>query len=399
MKQVKLALVWGALLLIISSCKKGEKIDEPILPKVLMVSSFAGGEGNAYLDGPKGVNAFYQPNGITTDLSGNMYVADKINCSIRKITPDGTVTTIAGKGGKEEFEFAGLVDGTGANARFRAPTGIRSDASGNLYVVDQGNNCIRKITSEGVVTTLAGGAGNGFADGPGATAKFNNPQDIAVDVANNLYVTDYGNNRIRKITPAGVVSTYAGTGVQSTSDGPIATARVRSPFAINIDPTGIIYFSEESGGQLRKIADGIVTTLVPFPGYVDGPVALAAADKIAGIAIDAKGDVYVSDQNNALIRKVSFINGIGVIKTIAGIKTTSAERSLAAFKPANGFADQTKFVAIFGLTIDKQENLYVADAGRGGQIKKISLETDPRVPQESKETKDARLWNKPIGWK
>ena len=181
------------------------------------------------------------------DGSGNLYVADASNNRIRLITTNGTVSTFAGSG------TAALIDGTGTAASFYYPYGIAIDAAGNLYVADERNNAIRKITSSGVVTTLAGSGSVGSADGTGAAASFSNPTGVAVDSAGNIYVTDVGNNEIRKITPAAVVTTVAGSAKSGFADGTGAAAEFEYPYGLSIDPKGNIYVSDQGNEKIRKI--------------------------------------------------------------------------------------------------------------------------------------------------
>jgi len=212
-----------------------------------VVSLLAGGtEGN--LNGQGASAQFKYPVGVCADASGNIYVADNKNHLIRKITPTGAVTTFAGSGS------SGNADGTGTAAQFEEPYGICSDAAGNIYVADNLSSRIRKITPAGVVTTIAGSAGAGFADGSAATAKFNQPNGICVDAQGNIYVSDYNNNRIRKITTAGDVSTLAGSGLQGNTDGPALQARFNRPGHICITADGIIYLADRYNHRIRKIA-------------------------------------------------------------------------------------------------------------------------------------------------
>jgi hypothetical protein len=174
-----------------------------------------------------GVSAgFYQPFGLAIDASNNIYVADQADSHIRKITPAGLVTTIAGTAAK------GYADGAGNKAAFNGPSGITVDNSGNIYVADTFNNLIRKITPAGIVTTLAGNITKGYADGVGTAAAFNNPFGLVTDANGNLYVTDYYNNRIRKITPNGVVSTFAGSGSPYSADGISTAANISGPYVL-----------------------------------------------------------------------------------------------------------------------------------------------------------------------
>lgn len=203
------------------------------------LSNFAGNLGSAgYRDATGALAMFNTPLGIATDASGNVYVADRDNHIIRKITPAGVVTTFAGLAAS-----AGSVDGSGAAARFYMPSGVAVDASGIMYVADTYNHTIRKISTTGVVTTLAGTAGlNGSADGSGAAARFYLPMGIATDANSNVYVADYNSQTIRKITPTGVVTTLAGTvNVSGNIDATGSAARFNYPFGIAVDASGNVY--------------------------------------------------------------------------------------------------------------------------------------------------------------
>jgi len=279
-------------------------------------------------DGTGAAASFRGLRAVAVDSSGNVYVADTYSSTIRKITPAGVVTTLAGTpvpiGGE-----GGFADGTGANALFKDPMGIAVDASGNVYVADTGNQVIRKITIDvngvATVTTLAGREREGgFADGTGADARFSGPVEIAVDSSGNLYVADSGNVVVRKITPAGVVTTLAGkAGEAGSTDGTGADARFGDLSGIAVDSSGNVYVSESYAATIRKITPaGVVTTLAGTPvpvgengGFADGTGAAAKFFDPEGVAVDASGNVFVADFNNQSIRKIT---PAGVVTTFAG---------------------------------------------------------------------------------
>lgn len=321
--------------------------------QTVQVSTFAGNNSWGSNDGTGTIARFNQPVGVSVNSIGNLYVADKYNHRIRKIISTGAVTTLAGN-------IYGFANGTGAAAKFKNPTGIALDGNGNIYVADRNNNCIRKITSAGVVTTLAGSTTWGYADGIGTAAKFKNPTGIAVDGNGNIYVTDSENHRIRKITSAGVVTTLAGSTWGST-DGTGAVAKFDTPTGITIDGIGNLYVTDRNNHRIRKITStGIVTTLAgSTPGFADGNGTVAKFSVPTGITVDGNGNLYVTDANNHRIRKIT---STGFVTTLAG--------------STPGFADGTGIVAKFnnptGITIDGNGNLYVADR-YNHRIRKIAI--------------------------
>jgi sugar lactone lactonase YvrE len=327
-------------------------------PKTAIVSTFAGNGTEGYADGTGTAAAFYRPDGIAIDGSGNLYVGDMANNRIRKITPAGVVSTLAGSGA------AGYADGTGTSAQFYYPAGIAIDASGNLYVADWAGNRIRKVTSAGVVSTLAGNGTAGFADGTGTSAQFNNPIGIAIDASGNLYVADEGNNRVRKITSGGVVTTIAGNGTAGYADGVGTFAQFNPPSGITIDGSGNLYVTDQNNYRIREITPaGAVTTLAGngTAGYVDGNGAFAEFNQPAGIARDGSGNLYVTDFGNNCIRKIT---PASVVSTLAG-------------NGAAGYSDGTGTSAQFngpgGIAVDGSGNLYVAD-WLNNRIRKITFE-------------------------
>lgn len=266
-----------------------------------IVSTLAGSGAMGSTDGGSTTATFNNPYAVAPDLLGNVYVADAGSNKIRKVTAAGNVSTVAGTGS------AGSTDGSASAATFSFPTGIAVDPAGTtIYVADQNSRKIRVI-SGGVVSTLAGTGASGSIDGPGSVATFSSLRNLALDAAGNLYVSDA--NKIRKVTPAGVVSTFAGSGAASSVNGVGTAASFNTAFGVAVDDYGNVFVSEQTGNRLRRITPaGVVTNLAGHAGSGGGGtdgigvgVSFAAPK---GIAIDAAGNVYVADQVNNKVRKV-----------------------------------------------------------------------------------------------
>jgi sugar lactone lactonase YvrE len=282
---------------------------------VTTVAGLAASHGSA--DGTRSTARFDYPYGVAVDSAGNAYVADTINNTIRKVTPAGVVTTLAGFAGS-----SGSADGTGSAARFYNPYSVAVDSAGNVYVADTRNFTIRKVTPSGVVTTLAGVAGyGGSADGWGGVARFYCPWGVAVDSAGNVYVADSNNHTIRRITPGRVVSTLAGlAGSYGSADGTGSDARFKNPYGVAVDNAGNVYVADSGNSTIRKVTpDGVVTTLAGLAGSygsADGTGSAARFKYPDGVAVDSADNVYVADTYNCTIRKVT---PGGVVTTLAGV--------------------------------------------------------------------------------
>jgi sugar lactone lactonase YvrE len=276
------------------------------------VSTLAGNGEAGFADGTGTDAQFALPTGIAVDSQGNIYVADFDNHRIRLITTKGVVSTLAGKGSP------GFADGNSQEAQFNNPAGVAVDSTGNVYVSDQANHCIRKISPAGQVTTLAGNGKTGFSDGNGLSSQFAFPTGIALDKKGNLLVADRDNHRVRLISPRGQVSTLAGTGKAGYSEGKTTTALFNAPNGITADQEGNVYVAEYGGNRIRKISlQGEVRTLAGngTPGYNDGGYQTSQFNHPSGIAVDRQGNVYVADAGNSCIRMIS---PTGNVSTLAG---------------------------------------------------------------------------------
>jgi IPT/TIG domain/NHL repeat len=312
-------------------------------------TTFAG-SNTGYADGSGASALFSSPTGITKDAAGNFYVADRNNNRIRKITPDGAVNTFAGSG-----SGGAIVNGTGIAAGFYSPYGITADASGNLYVGEYSNQAVRKVTSAAVVTTLAGNGTAGNQNGTGTAATFNQPVGLAVDASGNVFIADYINHLIRKITPAGVVTTFAGNGSPALTDGTGTSASFNGPFALVFDAAGNLIVADYLNHAVRKITPaGVVTTIAGngTAGYVDATGSAARFNRPAGLAVDVSGNIFICDAQNNRIRKIT---STGAVTTLAGNNTAGATDGIGAAAEFNyplglcgDFANSTLYIADFG---------------------------------------------------
>jgi sugar lactone lactonase YvrE len=268
-------------------------------------------------DGTGSTARFAGAEGIASDGHGNLFVVDKTSSIIRRVTAQGVVTTIAGSSGQP-----GSSDGVGSSARFRAPTRVTADSAGNLYVTDTGNSTIRKISATGSVSTIGGRVGTcGSSDGGAGSAQFCSPEGIALDQSGNLWVADTQNNTIRRIDPAGNVTTVAGQpGACGSADGQGIAATFCRPRDITVDRWNNVYVADTANSTIRMIdPKGKVTTLAGAPGScssADGPTGSSRLCSPAGITVDNWDNLYVADTGNSTIRRIDVNN---VTTTVAGV--------------------------------------------------------------------------------
>jgi sugar lactone lactonase YvrE len=321
------------------------------------VTTLAGNGALGLTNGKAASASFSNPMGIAVDSIGNVYVADSRNNIIRKINTDGIVTTLAGSG------IAGSADGKGSSASFFFPTALAADAAGDVYVADTHNSLIRKITPDGVVTTLAGRPPSNPVYKKNDTARFDNPYGIVADKMGNLFVCDWDKDVIKKISPAGKVTILAGSGDRGSKDGIGTKASFYLPEGIIIDSKDNLYITDTYNNMIRKISpDGVVTTLAgkSTKGSADGKGTAASFNHPDGITIDKNGNVYIADVGNNKIRKIT---PDGMVSTFTGSKIHGS---------ANGDIAAASFYRPYGITIDKNGSLYVADY-QNNLIRKISF--------------------------
>ncbi|MBA3663048.1 MAG: T9SS type A sorting domain-containing protein [Bacteroidetes bacterium] len=319
------------------------------------------------------------PAAVAVDAAGNIYIADASNNSIRKVNTSGIISTLAGTG---VAGYSG--DGAAATlATLNGPIGVAVDAVGNVYIADEYNHRIRKINTGGVISTFAGTGVLGYSgDGSAATiSTLYFPIGVAVDAAGNVYIADYGNDRIRKVNTGGVISTIAGNGLGGYSgDGAAATlAQLSGPTGVAVDPTGNVYIADYVNHRIRKVnAGGVISTLAGtgVAGYSgDGAAAtLAQLNYPFGVAEDAAGNVYISDKYNHCIRKV---NTGGIISTFAGT-------GVAGYSGDGAAATLAQLNYPFGVAEDAAGNVYIADLSNNS-IRKVSC-SGPTVTATSSNT-------------
>jgi len=323
-------------------------------PKAWVVSTLAGSGTAGSKDGDGDAAQFDNPRGVAVDSLGNIYVADERNNLIRKISPERVVSTFAGSG------TPGSENGTGRDAQFNNPSGVAVDTSGNIYVADSGNHQIRKITPGRVVSTIAGSGTEGSANGAGTAAQFREPAGVAVDTSGNIYVADARNHQIRKISPEKVVSTLAGSGTAGSVDEAGERAGFDWPTGVAVDTLGNIYVAGNIGHRIRKITPaGEVSTLAGgAEGFADRTGTKAQFDNPKSVAVDTLGNIYVADSDNLRIRKIT---PEGVVSTLAGSETAGSK---------NGAGRAAQFNNPTGVAVDTLGNIYVADRNNN-RIRKI----------------------------
>jgi uncharacterized protein (TIGR03437 family) len=340
------------------------------------ITTVAGNGSQTYSGdgGPAASAGLYNPSNVALDAAGNLYIADTGDCLIRKVSPAGTITTVAGVE-SDGVSICGAYAGDGVpatSALLNVPQAVAVDASGNLYIADTGNDRIREVSTAGIITTIAGGGG-ALTDGvPATQAELIGPYDIALDAAGNLYIADAGTNRIRRVPADGTITTVAGTlttGFEpgyAGDGGPATRALLSSPSGVALDATGNIYIADTGNDAIRKVStNGTITTVAGkqlFPGIGDGgyagdggPATSAELFGPAGVAVDAAGDLFIADTRNQRIREVL---ANGTITTVAGNGTPN-------YSGDGGPATAAELYTPNGVTVTASGGVYIADTGNG----------------------------------
>jgi sugar lactone lactonase YvrE len=306
--------------------------------------------------GPATSAQLYHPEGVAVDSTGSFFIADYSNNRIRKVTSEGIISTVAGNGTKG---YSGD-DGPATSAQLNGPMGVAVDSAGNLFIADYGNSRIRKVTSEGIISTVAGNGTKGYSGdaGPAVSAKLNGPTGVTVDSAGNVLIADYSNNRIRMVNPAGVISTIAGNGTTGFGGdgGPATSAQFYYPEGIAVNSAGNLFIADSSNNRIRMVNPaGIISTVAGngSGGYGgDGTSATSATlYGPTGVAVDSAGNLFIADYSNQRIRMV---DPAGVISTVAGngTKGYGADGGLAVSEMLNG---------PIGIAVNSAGDLFIAD--------------------------------------
>jgi NHL repeat len=321
--------------------------------------------------GPATSALLYSPTGIVVDAAGDLFIADTDNNRIREVTPDGVISTVAGNG---QFGFSGD-GGPAISAVLNRPSSVAVDTNGNLFIADSGNNRIREVTPPGVIYTIAGDGAAGpclgivsptcvpFSGdgGPATSAQLNSPDGVAVDAAGNVFVADSGNNRIRKVAPDGMISTIAGNGTLSFSGdgGPAISASLNTPVSVALDAVGDLFITDKGNARIREVTpDGVISTVT------------AGLFEPWAVTVDALGNLFVADTLNQVIRKVTSAR---VTAIVAGNGTSGAPSGDGGPATSAALSDPT------GVAVNAAGDLFIADSGNN-RIRKVTGVAASGVP-------------------
>jgi trimeric autotransporter adhesin len=348
------------------------------------IISTVAGNGTMGFSGDQGPATSAQlsgPNGIAVDSSGNLYICDSVTSRVRKVS-GGVIASIAGTGFIERVEGGYRVHNPATDAQLIQPRFVAVDAAGNVYIADYHKHRIRKV-SNGAITTVAGTEEQGFSGdgGPATSAQLWGPSGVAVDSTGALYIADTYNHRIRQVSN-GIITTVVGNGTRGFGgdNGPANAAALSSPESVAVDSSGNVYITDRGNGRIRKVSNGVITTVAgtgTFSFGGDGGPATSAQlhlytpigdfpstrpEPLSGVAVDSAGNVYIADELNQRVRRISG----GVITTIAGSAATSGRES-----GDNGPATSAELRNLIGVAVDSKGTFYVGGA-YSHRIRKVS---------------------------
>jgi sugar lactone lactonase YvrE len=351
-------------------------------PGTITIVAGTGDEGFSGDNGPALQAEFASPKGMRMDTRGDLYIADSDNQRIRRVDANGVITTVAGSG------IAGYSgdNGPATQAELHDPSDMVVDGAGNLYIADAGNHRVRRVDTRGIITTVAGTGQQGFSgyseagggvfsgdNVPAIQAQFDYPDSVTLDGAGNLYIADGDNNRIRRVDPAGIITTIAGTGAKGFAgdNGPAIGARLSFPSNLEVDGAGNLYFSDTFNYRVRRIGPkGVITTVAGTGGQGfagdDGPATRAQLSNVGGVAVDAAGNLYIADSSNGRVRR---IDTNGIITTVAG---TGVLGDAGNNRPAT----EAGLHYPGGVTVDGAGNLYIVD--QNGNRIRVVRRSEPR---------------------
>lgn len=326
--------------------------------------------------GPATSAQLFSPNGLAADQSGNLFIVDAGNDRIRKVAATGVISTVAGNGSRGFSGDGGPATSAEFSPSFSGHLGIAVDRSGNLYIPDYSNQRVRKVSPSGVISTVAGNgnresSGDG---GPATSAGLTDPIAVAVDSGGNLYIAEFAGNRVRRVDTKGIITTAAGGGpLGSNGDGGPATGAVlNAPYALAVDRAGNLYIGDTTARRVRKVdTKGIITTVAGNGGTAyagDGGPATKASFDLTGVAVDEAGNIFISERSN----RIRQVNTAGMISTIAGT-------GVASYSGDGGPATSATLSNPGDVAVDSAGNLFVADS-LNSRVRKINGKAQAAVP-------------------
>ncbi|MCX6396057.1 MAG: PxKF domain-containing protein [Propionibacteriales bacterium] len=311
------------------------------------------GTAGAPTAGPATSSNLFNPYGVAVDGSGNVYIADTVNNRVEKVTPGGQLSVIAGTG-----DTGAPTEGPATSSNLDLPIGVAVDGSGNVYIADYGNNRVEQVTPGGQLSVIAGTSSQGAPTaGPATSSNLNSPAGVAVDGSGNVYIADQGNHRVEQVTPGGQLSVIAGTGVAGApTAGPATSSNLDNPTGVVVDGTGNVYIADGRNNQVEKVTPGGQLSVIAGTGAAGAPTAGPATSSNLrtpfGVAVDGSGNVYIADTSNHRVEKVT---PGGQLSVIAGTGAAGA--------PTAGPATSSNLSYPTGVAVDGTGNVYIADFG------------------------------------